>query len=91
MSAKAGSQGCLPLSHAQQAATKSPERRRLYVKTVDLSLNCCRQNRVGSSPAELSELLFEVLLRLRRDIPPSLFLLEGGYEPAGCGHWSSIG
>jgi hypothetical protein len=79
------------LPHPQHGPVKSPERRRLYVKTVDLSLDKSRQRRLGGVPPELSEFLFQMLLGLRRDIPPSLLLLEGGHEPTGNGHRSIIG
>src|ERR1019366_3564251 len=75
------------LPHAQHGPTEPSERHRLSFQSLDFSLHRRRHHGVGSSPAKLSELLFEVLFRLRRDISPSLFLLECGYEPAWLWLW----
>jgi hypothetical protein len=76
-----------PLLHdPQEGVCKLPERRRLSFQTVDFRLHCFGQHGMGSVPTKLSELVFEMLLSLSRNISPLLFLLKGRYEPAGCAH-----
>jgi hypothetical protein len=62
----------------QQVLSKPSKRHSLPFQTVDLSLDSRFQHRVRSVSTKLSELLFEMLLGRRGDIPVLLLALEIG-------------
>jgi hypothetical protein len=78
------------LRHVQQGLSKPPKRRGLSFETADLGLDSSRQHIVGGFAAQLSELVFKMLLRLGGDMPDFLLTLEVGDELSGCAHPPTI-
>ena len=81
----------LRLRDAKHGSTEFAKRRSLPGQAIDFRPDRRRQRRVGCFSAECAELMFEVLLGLRRDISPSPFLLEFGDELSGYAHRLRIG
>jgi hypothetical protein len=79
------------LRHVQQGLSKPPKRRGLSFETVDLGLDSSRQHIVGGFAAQLSELVFKMLLRLGGDMHDFLLTLEVGDELSGEGHQHNQG
>ena len=61
----------------------------LFSRSISTS-TARRQGRGRRIPTELAELVLDVLVGLRRDIPTSPFPLKFGNELPGCCHSSSI-
>ena len=74
------------LHPSQQVLSHPAKRRGLPFQSVDLSLDSRCQHRVGSVSTKLSELMFEMLLGRRGDIPVLLLALEVGDGLSGSAH-----
>ena len=78
------------LRDAKHGSTELAKRRSLPGQAIDFCPDRRRQSRVRCASAKCAELMFEVLLGLRRDISTSPFPLEVGYELSGHTHRPSI-
>lgn len=87
---RSGATGGARLPDAKQGSAELPKRGRLSVQPVDFHLYRRRKCRGRRIPTELAELVLDVLVGLRRDIPTSPFPLEFSNELPGCCHSSSI-
>ena len=75
----------------KQSIAELAERRSLSAQAVDFRPYRRRQRQIRCVAAEFAELMLEVLLGLRRDIPTSPFPLEFGDELSGYAHLGMIG
>ena len=84
-------QETLRSADAEQSSVEPAEGCSLSAQAVDFCPYRRCQDRIRCAPAKFAELMLEVLLGLRRDIPTSSFPLEFGDKLSGYSHLSMIG
>jgi hypothetical protein len=78
------------LRDAEQGSAELTKRPSLSAQADDFHAYRCRQHRVGCVPAKLAQLMLQVLLGLRRDIPASPLPLKFGDKLSGCAHLMTV-